>query len=550
LRLHGRRDISNRSVIRRCKRYRIYFSLLTSPTTNTNSHRDFPCELKLLFYTQSTVTMVDVAANPTRVTGAGDDRNPYRCSASYKDQWRAHLQQQQRSASLDSTIVYDCCCIQLNHLSISQEDVGAWALACTSQGFVYAWKLPSSVALGACSGSIIDNADLVDDEWDDPDNSPASPGSPESPTKSMVLASHQWLVNPHRSALYKLKVVITANASACSANGASASEKVLFFVAGEGCGILAYDVGQLLSFDARRVSPATHVQPLLRYEPYPNPYTSPAIVDFDVNVEANTVTAIAKDDWGLYRWRLDTTHRVPLQIPQRKIEDGPITCFCSLSGSKDQMTYTLVGTGSGILYCLSDRPNDIDAMATDEDGTQAPGPTKVNLRTLLQLPGATIAQVVQVNDCWWTVVGATATNGVGYAATLHAPTQSVVHSVKIRGKPQKVLHCPHRHSLAVLTNSPIVEHRHAISLEVKEKTWTSLKSCHGMGTMPLAAPSTSNADPNAELTVVCGVGKQLDVYRGSTRVMALAIPTYGLLVTPASTITGTHEKAFVTYEYY
>jgi hypothetical protein len=480
--------------------------------------------------------MVDVAANPalsamdqhpTRATGAGDERNPYRCSASYQDHWRAHLQQQQGSASLDSTIVYDCCCVQLNHPSISQEDVGAWALACTSQGFVYAWKLSSCVALGACSGSINDNVDLVDDEWDDPDNSRASPGSPESPTDSMVLASHQWLVNPHRSALYKLKVGITANASASSANGASESEseKVLLFVAGEGCGILAYDVGQLLSFDARRVSPATHVQPLLRYEPYPNPYTTSSIVDFDVNVEGNTVTAIANDDWGLYRWRLDTTHRVPLQIPQRKIEDGPITCFCSLSGSKDQTTYTLVGTGSGILYRLSDRPTDDDAMATDEDGTQAPGPTKVDLRTLLQLPGATIAQVVQVNDCWWTVVGATTADGAGYAATLHAPSQSVVHSVKIRGKPQKVLHCPHRPSLAVLTNSPIVEHLQAISLEVKERTWTSLKSCHGMGTMSLAAPSTSNADPNAELTVVCGVGKQLDVYRGSTRVMALAIST-------------------------
>jgi hypothetical protein len=477
--------------------------------------------------------MVDVAANPplsamdqhpTRVTGAGDKRNPYRCSASYQDQWRAHLQEQQGSASLDSTIVYDCCCVQLNHPSISQEDVGAWALACTSQGFVYAWKLPSSVTLGAYSGSFNDNEDLVDDEWDDPDNSTANPSSQEPPTKSMVIATHQWLVNPYRSALYKLEVVITANASASSANGASESEKVLLFVAGEGCGILAYDLGQLLSFDDRRVSPATHVQPLLRYEPYPNPYSTPSIVDFDVNVEANTVTAIANDDWGLYRWRLDTSHRIPLQIPQRKIEDGPITCFCSVSGSKDQTTSTLVGTGSGILYRLSDRPNNDDAMATEEDGTQAPGPTKVDVRTLLQLPGATVAQVVQVNDCWWTVVGAT-TDGDGYVATLHAPTQSVVHSVKLRGKPQKVLHCPHRHSLAVLTNSPIVEHRQAISLEVKEKMWTSLKSCHGMATMSLPAPSTSTAYPNAELTVVCGVGKQLDVYRGSTRVVALAIST-------------------------
>jgi hypothetical protein len=466
--------------------------------------------------------MVDIAVNPleamdqhhTRVTGAGVDVYPYHCSVSYRDQWRARLQQQKGSASLDSTLVYDCCCIRLHHPSISNKDVGDWALACTSQGFVYAWKFPSSGALGADSGSTDNDEDLVDDEWDDTDiPTTCSPSSSGSPTKSLLLATHQWLVNPHESALYRLKVV----------TGPSESGKVLLFVAGEGCGILAYNVSQLLSSDAPSVPLPTHVQPLLRYEPYPNPYTMPSIVDFDVDVEANTVSAIANDEWGLYQWRLDTTHRIPLQIPGRRLDDGRITCFCSSPNAKDEATTMLVGTESGILYRWRYRPP--DTLATDEGGTQAPGdadgPAKQNVRDLLQLPGATITQVVQTNGCWWTVVGRT-TNGDGYVATIHAPTQSVVHSVKIRGKPQRVVYCPDRHSLAVLTNSPVVEHLQAISLQVKARTWTSLKSCHGIATMPPAARSTSTADPNDELAVVCGVGVHLDVYRGHTRVMALA----------------------------
>lgn len=480
--------------------------------------------------------MVGIADNPlsamdrhsTRITSAGDERNPYQCSVSYQDQWKAHLQQQQGAASLDSTIVYDCCCVQLNHPSIAKKDVGAWVLACTSHGLVYAWNLPSAAARGARSGRSNDIEDNVDDEWDNDSDTTTTTGSGSSgtPTKSLLIATHQWLVNPHQSALYKIKVV-TANASASTtANGTSEGGRILLFVAGEGCGIVAYDVGQLLSLDTPSLDLPAHVQPLLRYEPYPNPYTKPSIVDFDVNVGANTVTAIANDEWGLYKWRLDTTDRIPLQIPQRRIEDGPITCFCSLSGPMDRTTSTLVGTESGIVYRLSDRLEDADAMATDEDGTQATdephGLAKFNVRALLQMPGV-IAQIVQVNDCWWTFVGAS--NGAGYVATIHAPTQSVVHSVKIRGRPQKVMYCPHRHTLSVLTNSPIVEHLQAISLEVKEKTWTSLKSCHGMATMTTAATLSSTADPNADVTVVCGVGKQLDVYHGPTRVLALSTTT-------------------------
>src|SRR3569623_187121 len=90
-------------------------------------------------------------------------------------------------------------------------------------------------------------------------------------------------------ALYKLQIVPESHSN----------PQTLLWVAGEDCGILAYDWNQLLE---------NHLSPIAHYEPYPSPLYVSTVRDFCV--DDNTQTAAVDDDWGLYQWNIETGARI------------------------------------------------------------------------------------------------------------------------------------------------------------------------------------------------------------------------------------------------
>jgi hypothetical protein len=465
---------------------------------------------------------------------SGED--PYGRNVSYQERWRAHLRKHRTGAATGGgfddvaggggiVTVYDCV-----HLVGEAPDGGlsrssggsssssstAWVLACTSHGCVYAWVLAAASFSSAPSDSSRrqEDAGVGDDEWagivEGEVEADAGKNWEPNASSSLLRARHEWQLNPHRTALYRLRVAGTSS----SGGGGAFFDGRILLVAGEDCGILAYDLGRLVLQQQEQVTP------LRRFEPYPNPFATVPVTDLFVREGSNktaTLTAVAPDDWGLYRWRLETGDRVPLKIPGRAAADGAVTCACPLlrggqqpRGDREDKSSLLVGSESGVVYCLID------------DDTTAAGPegaSRIDMRALLRLPEATVTHLAEIN-CWWTVAGAqgagTQQPGGGgyYVATVHGPSRSVVHWVSPRETPQRLLCSPARHRVVVLSNTPVVQHLEAVSLDAKERCWSSLKSCHAV-----TAIETGDGDA----IVVGGVGRQLDVYRASTRILALGM---------------------------
>jgi hypothetical protein len=501
------------------------------------------------------------------LTGSNGE-DPYARNVSYQEQWREYLRKQgavacgigddddhdnndapSGSSGGGITVVYDCVQIILEDRSpgggLARSSSG-WVLACTSHGCVYAWMLPPTTTPSSSSSDSRlgqeDDGGVCEDEWtgsvsvDSEAHSGADRIWESDSNPSLLRSRHKWQLNPHRTALYRLQVIDT-----CSGGGTFFDGRILL-VAGEDCRIQAYDLGRLFLQQEDVVA-------LRRFEPYPNPFVAVPIVDFfclcernDTAIARNSstttiITAVAPDNWGLYRWRLETGDRVPLKIPGRTAADGALTCARPLLRRQQEQqeqqcgeetnnirAYILVGSEFGVVYCLSD-----DETLVTQDGAWSDAKsknhssqrTRIDMRSQLRLPEATVTHL-EIIDCWWTVAGAQSAGthgggGGGYVATIHAPSRSVVHWVSTRETPQRLHYFPRRHCVTVLSNTPVVQHLEVVSLDVKERWWSSLKSCHAVTTIG------TGDDEDATVTVVGGVGGQLDVYRSSTRFLALGL---------------------------
>jgi hypothetical protein len=477
---------------------------------------------------------------------------PYARNASYRDQWRVHLRQHctpAGAAGSDSAPEYDeqddagpggivvvNDCIHVDAVADDDEADGgissssnakAWVLACTSRGSVYAWTLPlpfgaaAAAAAAAAAVSRDETSVSEEDEWNDAVGGEG--GATPARASSLLKPIHKWQLNPHRTALYKLLVVTGGTPTLC---------KRLLLAAGEGCGILAFDLDRLVIDQGAPLSSSSPPIPLLRFEPFPKPFGTVPVTDFFVGAtdsSAATITAVAPDDWGLYRWKLGTGERIPVRAAGRTGAEGPLTCACPVRAPEPRagIGSLLLGREAGVVYCVDDAALEmVEGPPVDPKPFADPGHTRIDMRALLQLPQATVTHIVEVNHCWWTVAGARTAAGVGsgaggvggYVATVHAPSRTVVRWVSTRETPQRLLYVPNRHFVAVLSNTPVVQLRQAVSLDVKERWWSSLRSCHAVATM-----TTSTASDDSDWTVVGGVAGQLDVFRASTRVFALGL---------------------------